>query len=123
MITLISFEDIERIGKKLGYGIANKGAVEFLISKIKSTKPSDNPKRDIAKIAAYIWHGIIASHPLLDGNKRTATEAMRLFLVLNNADLDIPPNGLIYTSLKIANGDMALNQLMEFIYERIGVEA
>ncbi len=87
MITIIAFEDVERIGKDIGYNVSNKGSIEFLISKIKSIKPSNNVKRDIAGIAGNIWYGIIANHPFLDGNKRTATEAMKLFLYSNNVRL------------------------------------
>ncbi len=122
MITLLSKEDILAINKKLGYKCIDKGKVEFLISKLKSKKLSGNIKKNLSKIAAEIWFYIIISHPFEDGNKRTATEAMLLFLEINGAKLNISLSGIIYLSLKIANMDITIKELEKIIYEKLEVE-
>jgi death-on-curing family protein len=122
MINLISEEDIIAINENLGHQCLNEGSVKFLISKIKSMKLSGNKKKDLSKIAAHIWYYIIHNHPFVDGNKRTATESMLLFLELNKAYLKMMPNGLIYISLKIANSDITLQELERTIYNNLEVK-
>jgi death-on-curing protein len=76
-------------------------------------------KRDMAMAAATFWYEIIAQHPFLDGNKRTATEVMQFFLELNGFELKSPINGLIYISLKIANNDIRFNELDRWVYDKL----
>jgi death on curing protein len=47
-----------------------------------------------AEKAAALFHGIITSHPFVDGNKRTATATAILFLILRDAvpdEFDLTP--------------------------------
>jgi len=97
IIIIPSIEEIITINKELEKNFSvNKGALDFIISKIKSKKPSNDRKKDIAKCAAILWHDIITNHPFLDGNKRTATESMLMLIELNNYELRCPPNEFIY---------------------------
>ncbi len=100
-IVIPSIDEILEINEKLGYSVMNKGALDFIIAKIKSKKVTNDRKKDISTAAAIIWYEIITQHPFLDGNKRTATESMKLILKINNFELNIPMNGLVYISLKI----------------------
>ncbi|MBI2971459.1 MAG: type II toxin-antitoxin system death-on-curing family toxin [Candidatus Aenigmarchaeota archaeon] len=74
---------------------------------------------DVARNAATLWYYIIQNHVFVDGNKRTATEATKLFCKVNSFQLDIPPNGFIYISLKIANSDITFHDLVNLIYQRL----
>lgn len=114
-----SLEEIIKINKLLGYKIANGGALDFIYSKIKSIRRGNDYKKNIAKISGHIWFEIISMHPFVDGNKRTAAEAMKFFLQLNKCSLNMPPNGIIYISLQIANKDTNLNDVINTIYNRI----
>lgn len=42
-----------------------------------------DPQIDLAKIGAYYWHGITASHAFHDGNKRAGFVSMLVFLERN----------------------------------------
>ncbi len=114
-----SADNILEINRRVGGGIVNKGAIEFLLSKIESKRIEDDHKRSIAKISAMIWMDIIQHHPFIDGNKRTATEAMKLFLRKNGLRLNTSTAGMAYTSLKIANNEMHYEKLVEWIYDRL----
>ncbi len=114
-----SIEEIIKINKDLSYSPVDKGQIGFILTKVESMKKSKDFKKDLSKIAARLWIDIITGHPFIDGNKRTATEVMKLFLKLNNYKLSIPRNGIIYISLKIVNKDLDLNKLTNYIYERI----
>lgn len=43
----------------------------------------------LAEQAAVLCHGIVQSHPFVDGNKRCATVAILTFLRLNDVDLGV----------------------------------
>lgn len=46
---------------------------------------------DLALQAAVLAHGIAEGQPFVEGNKRTALEAMRTFLRLNGYQITAPP--------------------------------
>lgn len=118
-IIIPSSDDIVTINRKLGGAILNPGSIGFLIAKIESKTPKKEYKRQIATVSAIFWYELIQSHPFIDGNKRTATETMKLFLKQNNLKLDTPLGGLVYISLKIANNEIVYPELIEWIYRRI----
>lgn len=118
-ITIPSIEEMVEINKALGGGVINRGSLEFLISKIESKSEDKDHKKQIAKISAILWMEIIQRHPFLDGNKRTATETVRLLVMKNKFVLDMPISGKVYISLKLANNEMSYDELVKTIYERL----
>lgn len=118
-IIIPSSDEIIAINKRLGGAILNPGSIDFLIAKIESKTPKKDYNRQIATVSAIFWYELIQSHPFIDGNKRTATETMKLFLKQNNLKLDTPLGGLVYISLKIANNEIVYPELIEWIYRRI----
>ncbi|HIE32231.1 MAG TPA: type II toxin-antitoxin system death-on-curing family toxin [Methanosarcinales archaeon] len=118
-IIIPSSDDIVAINRKLGSTTLNPGSIYFLIAKIESKTQKKDYKRRIATISAIFWYELIQSHPFIDGNKRTATETMKLFLKQNNFKLDTPLSGLVYMSLKIANSEISYPELIEWIYGRL----
>jgi death-on-curing protein len=118
-IVIPTSDDAIAINKRLGGSVLNQGAVDFLITKIESKISKKDYRRQIATISAILWYEIIRGHPFVDGNKRTATETMKLFLKQNNFKLNTPLSGLVYISLKIANNEIAYSELIEWIYRRL----
>ena len=118
-IIIPSSDDAIEINKRLGGSVLNQGAVDFLITKIESKISKNDCRRQISTISAILWYEIIRGHPFVDGNKRTATETMKLFLKQNNFKLNTPLSGLVYISLKVANNEIAYPELIEWIYRRI----
>ncbi len=97
----------------------NKGPLEFIDSKLGSLKPSGDFSKDLAKAAAILWYEIIRNHPFCDGNKRTAAESALFIVKTNDYRLNMPPNGIIYLSLKIANNDITLENLTKEVQKRL----
>ena len=118
-IIIPSIDEIIDLNKQLGGDVINKGNLEFLISKIESKYHDKNFKRQIAKISAILWMHIIQLHPFMDGNKRTATEAMILFLEKNYFLLETSLAGKVYISLRIANSEMDYDALVTWLYEHL----
>ncbi len=117
-LRILSEEEIIEINKKFN-GVAKKGDLNFIVSRMKSAKLTDDIKKDVAKAAATVWFYIIQNHVFLDGNKRTATEAAKLLCDINSFGIDLPPNGFIYISLRIANNDINFQELIDFIYKKL----
>jgi death on curing protein len=63
--------------------------------------------------AAYLFH-IVKNHPFIDGNKRTATVAALVFLILNGYSFQAPENELVKAVLAVASGKMSKAELALF---------
>jgi len=118
-IIVPSVEDIIEINRRTGGTVINRGLLEFLSAKIESKFLDENYKKQISKIAAILWMDIIQGHPFIDGNKRTATETVMLFLDKNNFILETPLAGKVYISLKLANSEMNYDELVKWVYEHL----
>ena len=64
--------------------------------------------------AAYAYH-IIKNHAFIDGNKRTGSLAMLLFLRKNGIHIGWSKTKLIVTAIKIANSKMTKAELAQKI--------
>jgi len=118
-VVLLSLEEIAEINSSLGYSVLNKGSLDFLGSKLKSVRLTGDELKDVGKVASILWYEIIRNHPFCDGNKRTAAESALYFTKINGFSLNIPPNGIIYLSLKIANNDITLENLTKEVQKRL----
>ncbi len=118
-IIIPSIDEIAEINKQLGGSVINRSILEFLIAKIESKYKDKDFKKQIAKIAAVLWMSIIQQHPFIDGNKRTATETVHLFLRKNSFTLETSTAGKVYISLKTANNEIGYEELVKWIYERL----
>lgn len=122
-ILVPSFGEIVEINKRIEDGrFIDQTGLETTLDRLASIRVSGNRKKDTVKAAAILWFETISKHPFVDGNKRTATEIVKSFLKLNEFKLDAPDNGLVYISLQIANKDIDLNKLIEWLNGRIKAE-
>lgn len=74
----LSYDDIVEINKKLGEKgvLLSAGNSHFIVEKEKNAKT-------LIDKASCLLHGIITSHPFLEGNKRTGFNAAVLLLESN----------------------------------------
>ena len=77
-------------------------------------------EEDSAALAAAYAFGIARNHPFIDGNKRTAWIAARLFLALNGARLRFESEEAIRTMLALAAGELAEEELADWFRAHIG---
>ena len=59
---------------------------------------------DLDTKAAALLHSIVTSHPLVDGNKRLGWVAVRLFYLLNDADVRPPSDAAFDLIVAVADG-------------------
>lgn len=65
--------------------------------------------------AATLWHSLILNHPFLDGNKRTGTVAMLVFLLINGWTVEVSKKELVQAALKIEAKKSTLQEIAQWI--------
>jgi len=77
---------------------------------------------DLAELAAAYGHGLAASHPLHDGNKRIAFVTMAVCLELNGVELAATETEVFTAMLAVAAGELDEDGLAAWLRAR-SVEA
>lgn len=77
---------------------------------------SEQYKLVYEKVAVY-FHNIIADHPFIDGNKRTATTVMAIFLDRNNRTLTCSPKELEDYAVQIATDKLAIADVSRWLQQ------
>ena len=65
----------------------------------------------LAEKAAALMHPLARNHPLVDGNKRLAWAATRVFCLLNGTDLRLPVDDAERLVIGVAAGDIDVPDL------------
>ena len=77
------------------------------------------PESSLAALAASYCYGLARNHPFVDGNKRTATVAMLLFLALNGQRLEATEDERYDQVLGLAAGEVEEEALATWLSTRI----
>lgn len=73
----------------------------------------------VAKAAVLVVR-IVGNHPLPDGNKRLAWQALTMFCALNDRELDVAADDAVMTMQAIAAGDLDEAALVAWLNDRLG---
>jgi death-on-curing protein len=73
--------------------------------------------------AAVLVVRLARNHPLPDGNKRLAWQALTMFCSLNSFRLEVPPDEAVDTMLAIAAGEVGEAAAAEWLSERLGASS
>jgi death-on-curing protein len=65
--------------------------------------------------AAALGHSLVLNHPFVDGNKRTAWEAMKRFLGENGYHLKAAPDEIVSFMLDIAQKKLSIDQIANWL--------
>ena len=71
--------------------------------------------------AAYLFH-IAANHPFVDGNKRIASTAARLFLLMNDAEFEPSEQEYGDLTLGVASGQLDKSAVIEFFKRHVRIK-
>ena len=69
------------------------------------------------KAAALLYH-LIQNHPFWDGNKRIASESLRLFLLRNGHTIAASDEELEAFTVEVASGNAAYDRIVDWICRR-----
>ncbi len=98
-------------------GVRDRGAFESALARAQNLAVYGEP--DAAALAAAYAFGLARNHPFVDGNKRTAWVAARLFLELNGRTLTFDKIDATRTVLALAAGELGEDELADWLRERI----
>ena len=99
-------------------GIRDRGAIEPALARPRNIAACGDP--DAADLAAAYVHGLAVGPPFVDGNKRTAWVAGRLFLADNGFRLAFEPLDAVALMEGVAAGRVDETALAAWIRARLG---
>ena len=73
-------------------------------------------------MAATLLYSLVLNHPFVDGNKRTAAAAARVFLLMNRAAFDPPNEAFAEMVLAVASGQSSKDKTIAFFREHIALD-
>jgi death on curing protein len=83
--------------------VRDVGLLEAALARPRASVYGDDAYPGLDDKAAALLHSLVTSHPLVDGNKRFGWVAVRLFYLLNDADIDAPPDAAFELVVGIAD--------------------
>ena len=94
-------------------GVRDRGLLESALSRPRNQFACG--ETSTVRLAASYAFCISRNHPFLDGNKRTSLVVAELFLELNGTELTATDAQCVTTFLTLAAGDLAEDQLADWI--------
>ena len=84
--------------------IRDPGLLDAALARPPASVYGDDAYPSLDEKAAALLHSLVTSHPLVDGNKRLGWVAVRLFYLLNDADIAAPVDAAFELVVGIAAG-------------------
>jgi death-on-curing protein len=100
-------------------GVRDAGLLSSALARPRHLLSFSSGQVDLPQLAAAYAFGIAKNHPFLDGNKRTAYVVCRTFLKINGNDLIASQKEKYLTFLRLAEGTLSEEELVEWIQERL----
>ena len=98
-------------------GIRDMGAIESALARPENLTAYGDP--DAAELAAAYIYGIAANHGFVDGNKRTAWVAARVFVADNGLALDFDHKDAVQIIEGVAAGHITEPELAIWLRSRL----
>lgn len=100
-------------------GLRDRSGLESAIASPRNLLAYGNPTPGIAAMAAQYAFAIGCNQVFIDGNKRTALVVCRTFLILNGHDLNASQEEKYTVIMKLANREIDVGKLAEWIRARL----
>lgn len=100
-------------------GLRDRSGLESAIASPRNLLAYGTPTPDIAALAAQYAFAIGCNQVFIDGNKRTSLVVCRTFLILNGHHLDASQDEKYTVIMKMANREIDVAKLAEWIRARL----
>ena len=100
-----------------GVGIRDQNALESALARPVNLSLYGEP--DAAALAASLAFGIARNHPFVDGNKRSAWVAARLFLRLNDVSIAFDKAEATIMMQQLAAGELSEDETAAWLRDRM----
>ena len=94
-------------------GLRDAGALDGALARARNLQAYGDP--DPYDLAAAYAYGIARDHPFVDGNKRVAFVAARVFLLLHGFALTAPKAERVATVVRLAAGEISEPELAAWL--------
>lgn len=102
-------------------GVRDAAMLDSALARPQQLHAYGDPPPDLADLAASLAFGLARNHPFVDGNKRTAHVAYRVFLALNDAELQATDDDKYTAMIRLAEGACDEDAFAEWLRARIVV--
>jgi death-on-curing protein len=99
-------------------GLRDRGGLEAALARPPATFGGEDLHPDTAAKAAALLHGLVSSHPFVDGNNRIGAAVAELFLNLNDVELVAGDDELVQATLAVARGEVSAAALAIWLRQR-----
>lgn len=100
-----------------GTGIRELGLIDSALARPINLSLYGEP--DAAALAASYAFGIARNHGFVDGNKRTAWVAARLFLALNDVEIAFDKAEATVMMQRLATGELSEDEVADWFRQRV----
>ena len=100
-------------------GVRDEGLLESALAQPFQTFGGEEIYPTVAQKAARYAYGIASNHPFADGNKRTATAIMGVFLRMNGCRFKPRHDELLAIMVGVADGSVSFEQLADWLESHI----
>ena len=120
-IDYLTVDDLIEIGTALipDFTIRDIGLLESASSRPKTTVYGDDAYLTFPEKVAALMHSLARNHSLIDGNKRLAWSASRIFCLMNGFDLQLNVNDAENIVVATAKGELDVILLSALLKDAI----
>jgi death-on-curing protein len=120
-IDFLDLHDLIEIGKSLisDFRIRDEGLLESAAMRPQTTIYGEDAYPTFEEKVASLIHSLARNHALIDGNKRIAWSAGRIFCLMNGRDLKMPIDNAEKMILDIAKGDIDVAEIAAILKKAI----
>ncbi|WHZ18931.1 MAG: Death on curing protein, Doc toxin [Rhodanobacteraceae bacterium] len=102
-------------------GVRDERLLESALARPQQTYAYGDPAPDLVDLAASLACGLARNRPFVDGNKRTAHVCYRVFLALNDTELEASDEDKYVTILALAEGKLAEKDFAAWLRHHVKV--
>jgi len=120
-IDYLELADILKLGREIiaEFRVREIGLLESAAARPKTSVFGEDAYLTFAEKTAALLHSIARNHALIDGNKRLAWSAARLFCLMNDLDINMKQDKAYEMVVGVAAGQIEMDELVKILKKAI----
>jgi death-on-curing protein len=120
-IDYLELADILKLGREIiaDFRVREIGLLESAVARPKTSVFGEDAYLSFAEKTAALLHSIARNHALIDGNKRLAWSAARLFCLMNDLDINMKQDQAYEMVVGVAAGQIEMDELVKILKKAI----
>jgi death-on-curing protein len=120
-IDYLELADILKLAREIiaDFKVREIGLLESAAARPKTSVFGEDAYLTFAEKTAALLHSIARNHALIDGNKRLAWSAARLFCLMNDLDINMKQDKAYEMVVGVAAGQIEMDELVKILKKAI----